>query len=62
MYKSPSDEFEYQFLNEWIVKDSNGNEITRINKEWPTGLYITQDLYITPVFSQKRRFYTITLK
>lgn len=61
IYKSPSDEFEYTFLNIWEVKYDDGTSTTIENAE-PIGITIDKNLYIYPKFEALRRSYEITIK
>lgn len=60
--KSPTAEFEYEFLNKWTVKDDNGTIIQTIESAEPTGAIIAKNLHLYPEFKTTNRSYLITVK
>lgn len=62
LYKSPTTEFNYEFLNEWVVKDDSGNVVQNISGTIPIGMTITKNLHIYPQFKESKRSYTISVK
>lgn len=64
LYKSKTAQFEYTFLNKWIIKDDDGNLIEEnpIESAEPLGIYVGQNIHLYPVFETKLRSYTVTVK
>lgn len=63
LYKSKTPEFEYAFLNQWIVKDDSGNQIgNNINSAEPLNIVINSNIHLYPVFETKKRSYFISVK
>jgi hypothetical protein len=62
LYKTSTDEFNYEFLRTWQVKDSAGNYKTTLSGDIPTGIIIDEDLHIYPDFSESKRSYEIMVK
>ena len=60
--KGETDQYYYEFLNIWDVKDDDGKIITSINKAYPTGLDINENLHLYPRFKAHIQSYTISVK
>ena len=60
--KSPTAEFNYEFLKTWQVKDNNGTTIQTLSGDMPIGMNITEDLHIYPDFKESKRSYLISVK
>ena len=62
LYKSPTAEFNYEFLNSWIVKNDKGEIIQELEGTLPIGLVVNQNLHIYSNFKETKRSYRIMIK
>ena len=69
LYKSKTAEFEYRFLEQWYIKDDNGNPITingnnngLLTSAEPIGIQVNSNIHLYPDFETKTRTYTVIVK
>lgn len=62
IYKTATDQYEYEFLNKWEVLDDEGTAMPDINTANPVGITINKNIHLYPKFKNTIRSYTITVK
>ena len=62
IYKTSTEQYVYTFLNQWDVKDDDGNLITTLDGAQPVGISINKNIHLYPKFSSVIRTYRVFVK